>query len=68
MSELSLATVWKNEVLSNIHNEGQWNNHRTWHVGLVAFIVAPASANTIAKMAQGIYDNLLLTCFLSASL
>ncbi len=66
VSELSLATVSKNEVLGNIHNEGQWNNHVELGMWADVFIVAPASANTIAKMAQGICDNLLLACFLSA--
>lgn len=69
VSLLTLATLSKNPVLSEFTSdkeEGTWNNHVELGTWADLFVVAPASANTIAKMANGHCDNLLLAVFLSA--
>lgn len=68
ITPLTLATVSKNPVLTNFirDNTGVWNNHVDLGLWADAIVIAPASANTIAKMASGICDNLLLAVYLSA--
>jgi phosphopantothenoylcysteine decarboxylase / phosphopantothenate---cysteine ligase len=67
ITPLTLATLSKNPVLVEFYNpeNGDWNNHVDLGNWADAFIVAPATANTLAKMAHGIADNLLLTTYLS---
>ena len=68
ITPLTLATLAKNPVLTDFYNpaNGDWNSHVDLGIWADAFVIAPASANTIAKMAAGIADNLLLTTYLSA--
>ncbi len=68
ITPLTLSTLSKNPVLIDFVKDktGQWNNHVALGIWADAFIVAPASANTIAKMATGVCDNLLLAVYLSA--
>lgn len=68
ITPLTLATLSKNPVLSGFHNTetGDWNSHVDMGMWADLFLVAPATANTIAKMAGGLADNLLLTTYLSA--
>jgi phosphopantothenoylcysteine decarboxylase / phosphopantothenate---cysteine ligase len=68
ITPLTLATLARHPVLTDFFNpeNGDWNNHVELGLWADAFIIAPASANTIAKMAGGIADNLLLTTYLSA--
>ena len=68
ITPLTLATVSKNPVLTEFvrDNTGTWNNHVDLGLWADLFLVAPASANTIAKMAHGLCDNLLLATYLSA--
>ena len=68
ITPLTLATLSKNPVLTDFFNpvNGDWNSHVDLGLWADAFLIAPASANTIAKMASGIADNLLLTAYLSA--
>jgi phosphopantothenoylcysteine decarboxylase/phosphopantothenate--cysteine ligase len=68
ITPLTLSTLSKNPVLSDFSegNSGVWNNHVELGLWADAFIIAPASANTIAKMANGICDNLLMATYLSA--
>lgn len=68
IAPLTLATLSKNPVLIDFFNpeNGDWNSHVDLGVWADAYIIAPATANTIAKMANGIADNLLLTTYLSA--
>ncbi|MBK8846597.1 MAG: bifunctional phosphopantothenoylcysteine decarboxylase/phosphopantothenate--cysteine ligase CoaBC [Bacteroidetes bacterium] len=66
VSELSLATVSRNVVVSDIASQAQWNNHVALGLWANVMLVAPGSANTIAKMANGVCDNMLLACYLSA--
>jgi phosphopantothenoylcysteine decarboxylase/phosphopantothenate--cysteine ligase len=67
---LTLSTLSKNEVYSSFTNEeddnAQWNNHVALALWADLFVVAPATANTLSKMAHGTCDNLLLACYLSA--
>ena len=68
ITPLTLSTLSKNPVLVDFVKDrtGQWNNHVELGLWADALIVAPASANTIAKMANGFCDNLLLATYLSA--
>ena len=68
IAPLTLATLSKNPVLSEFYNpeNGDWNSHVDLGIWADLFVIAPATANTIAKMANGIADNLLLTTYFSA--
>ena len=68
ITPLTLATLSKQPVLSSFTDgdQGEWNNHVELGLWADAMIIAPASANTIGKMANGICDNLLLATYLSA--
>jgi phosphopantothenoylcysteine decarboxylase/phosphopantothenate--cysteine ligase len=63
----TLSVLSKNKVETEFFADDKtWNNHV--HLGLWAdaFVIAPCTANTLAKMANGICDNLLMTTYLSA--
>lgn len=68
ITPLTLSTLSKNPVLTSFSKDetGQWNNHVDLGLWADALIIAPASANTLAKMANGMCDNLLLAVYLSA--
>ena len=67
ITALTLSVLSKNKVLSAfVSSEGEWNNHVDLGLWADAFVIAPASANTMAKMASGVCDNLLLAVYLSA--
>ena len=68
ITPLTLATLSKNPVLTEFFNpeNGDWNSHVDLGLWANLFLIAPATANTIAKMANGVSDNLLLTAYLSA--
>lgn len=68
ITPLTFATLSGNPVLVNSHDveTGRWNSHIDLGLWADLFLIAPATANTIAKMAGGIADNLLLTTYLSA--
>ncbi len=70
VTPLTLSTLSKNEVHSSFTNEddenAQWNNHVALALWADFFIIAPATANTLSKMAHGTCDNLLLAVYLSA--
>jgi len=68
ITPLTLSTLSKNPVHKNFQdkNSGEWNSHVDLGLWADLFVIAPASANTIAKMANGICDNLLLAVYLSA--
>ncbi len=67
ITPLTMATLSKNPVLVEFYNpeNGDWNSHISLGSWADLYIIAPASANTIAKMATGVADNLLLTTYLS---
>ena len=67
VTPLSLSTVSKKTVFSQIQNGEQWNDHVRLGRWADLFILAPASANTLAKMAHGICDNILLAVYLSSN-
>ena len=68
ITPLTLATLAKNPILVDFFDptNGNWNSHVDLGLWADAYLIAPATANTIAKMATGVADNLLLTTYLSA--
>lgn len=68
ITPLTLSTLAKSPVLFDFvkNKEGEWNNHVDLGLWADAFVIAPASANTLAKMSNGICDNLLMAVYLSA--
>ncbi len=68
VTPLTLSTLSGNPVLTHGFDEetGKWESHVELGLWADLFVVAPASANTMAKMAYGIADNYLLTVCLSA--
>jgi len=70
VTPLTLATLSKNAVLSSFVDEEDgtvsWNNHVELGLWADMVLIAPATANTLSKMANGICDNLLMATYLSA--
>jgi len=70
ITPLTLSTLSKNPVLSSFTNDDDendtWNNHVELGLWADFFLIAPATANTLSKMATGNSDNLLLATYLSA--
>lgn len=68
ITPLTLSTLSGNPVLVDYINgdTGQWNNHVHLALAADAILIAPASANTLAKFANGLCDNLLCAIYLSA--
>jgi len=64
----TLATLSKNLVLSEFTQSktGTWNNHVELGLWADLMVIAPLTANTLGKMANGLCDNLLLATYLSA--
>ncbi len=68
VTPLTLSVVSENPVATDFFDSetGQWNSHIDLGLWADALLLAPLTANTMAKMAAGIADNLLLTVVLSA--
>ncbi|MDR1415203.1 MAG: bifunctional phosphopantothenoylcysteine decarboxylase/phosphopantothenate--cysteine ligase CoaBC [Odoribacteraceae bacterium] len=68
VTPLTMATLTKNPIAVEFFDpeSGAWHSHVALGVWADLYLVAPASANTIGKMAAGVADNLLLTTYLSA--
>jgi len=68
ITPLTLATLSKNPILVDFFDpeDGRWNSHIDLGLWADLYLIAPATANTMGKMAAGIADNLLLTTYLSA--
>ncbi|MFB9842800.1 bifunctional phosphopantothenoylcysteine decarboxylase/phosphopantothenate--cysteine ligase CoaBC [Mucilaginibacter ginsenosidivorans] len=68
ITPLTLSTLSKRPVFVEyfIPETGEWNNHVELGLWADLFIIAPTSANTLAKMANGLSDNLLTAVYLSA--
>ena len=70
VTPLTLSTLSKNTVYSSFINDDEgdavWNNHVDLAIWADLFVIAPATANTLSKMANGVCDNLLLATYLSA--
>lgn len=67
VSPLVLSTLSKNPVMTGLANGNEWANHVMLGRWADVFIIAPLSCNTLAKMAHGFCDNLLLAVYLSAT-
>ena len=67
ISALTLSTLSKNDVLLDLYNNDTWANHVLLGRWADVMLIAPASCNTISKMANGLCDNLLLAVYLSAT-
>jgi phosphopantothenoylcysteine decarboxylase/phosphopantothenate--cysteine ligase len=69
ITPLTLATLSKNPVLMDYQENkrsGEWNNHVELGLWADLLLIAPCSANTLAKLANGLCDNLLMAVYLSA--
>lgn len=71
VTPLTLSTLSKNPVVSSFTNEDDgneptWNNHVELGLWADLMLIAPATANTLSKMANGTCDNILLATYLSA--
>lgn len=68
ITPLTLSTLTGNPVISEFFtaNTGQWNSHVDLGLWADVMVIAPATASTIAKMANGVADNMLVTTYLSA--
>ena len=67
VSPLTLSTLSKNPVLQDLSSNSEWVNHVQLGRWADVFIIAPLSCNTLAKMAYGLCDNLLMATYLSAT-
>lgn len=67
VSPLVLSTLSKNRVLVDIANGTDWENHVMLGRWADLFLIAPASCNSISKMANGLCDNLVMAVYLSAT-
>lgn len=66
IAPLTLSTLSKRPVYSEVSSESGWHNHVELGLWADAMVIAPATANTLAKMAHGLCDNILTACYLSA--
>ena len=66
ITSLTLATLSKKPVFKSVISEEGWNNHVELGLWADAMIIAPATATTMAKLANGICDNILTATYLSA--
>src|SRR5689334_4153027 len=67
VSPLTLSTLSKNPVVTELANNESWSNHVQLGRWADIMVVAPLSCNTLAKMAHGLCDNMLLATYLSAT-
>jgi phosphopantothenoylcysteine decarboxylase / phosphopantothenate---cysteine ligase len=67
VSSLTLSTLSKNPVMTDLFDEQSWANHVMLGRWADVMLIAPLSCNTLAKMANGQCDNLLLATYLSAT-
>jgi phosphopantothenoylcysteine decarboxylase/phosphopantothenate--cysteine ligase len=67
VSPLTLATLSKNAVITELVSNESWSNHVMLGRWADVMVVAPLSCNTLAKMANGMCDNMLLATWLSAT-
>lgn len=67
ITPLTLSTLSKNPVLHALEQDGSWANHVALGRWADIMVIAPLSCNTLAKMATGLCDNLLLAVYLSAT-
>ena len=68
VSPLVLSTLSKQAVLHELASDDNWANHVMLGRWADIMVIAPATCNTISKMAHGLCDNLLLSIYMSAKL
>lgn len=66
ITPLTLSTLSKNPVYTEVSSEASWNNHVELGLWADAMVIAPLTATTLAKMAHGISDNMIVAVYLSA--
>jgi phosphopantothenoylcysteine decarboxylase/phosphopantothenate--cysteine ligase len=66
ITTLTLSTLSKHPVHSDVSSDAGWNNHVDIGLWADAMIIAPATANTLAKLANGLCDNMVTATYLSA--
>ncbi len=66
IAPLTLSTLSKHPVVSSVHTGEGWNNHVELGLWADAFLIAPVTATTLAKLAAGLCDNVLVAVYLSA--
>ena len=66
ISPLTLSTLSKKSVFTDVHNGESWNNHVDLGLWADVMLVAPLTATTLGKMANGISDNIIVATYLSA--
>lgn len=66
ITPLTLSTLSKRPVFSEVSTESAWNNHVELGLWADAMVIAPATATTLAKLANGLCDNILAAAYLSA--
>ncbi|MBK7406638.1 MAG: bifunctional phosphopantothenoylcysteine decarboxylase/phosphopantothenate--cysteine ligase CoaBC [Saprospirales bacterium] len=66
ITPLTLSTLSKRPVLSDFHAEESWNNHVELGLWADVLVLAPLTATTLAKLASGLADNVLVATYLSA--
>lgn len=66
ITPLTLSSLSKNPVHTQVTSEDSWNNHVEMGLWADAMVIAPATANTLAKLANGIADNIIVATYLSA--
>ena len=67
VSPLTLSTLSKNEVLTDLSENNSWANHVMLGRWADVMLIAPLSCNTLAKLSTGICDNLLVAVYFSAT-
>src|SRR5687767_4209308 len=67
VSPLTLSTLSKNPVISELSADDSWSNHVMLGRWADIMVIAPLSCNTLAKMATGLCDNLVMAVYLSAT-
>lgn len=67
VTPLTLSTLSKNPVITDLFNEDSWSNHVMLGRWADLMLIAPLSCNTLGKMANGICDNMLMATYLSAT-
>lgn len=66
ITPLTLSTLSKRPVYSSVSSETGWNNHVELGLWADAMVIAPCTATTLAKLANGLCDNILVAAYLSA--
>ena len=66
ISPLTLSTLSRKEVFSEVSSDAGWNNHVELGLWADAMVIAPLTASTLAKLASGLADNMVVAVYLSA--